>query len=273
MKKLATALIKKRNQLKKSLEDIAQESKIDINILKNIEQAKIEFFEDSLFYLPYYLKSYANLLGVDYRLYQAEISATIEAFKLNNQEKINYNLNQDLNEQSKKMDFKKISLIIISSLIVLVLILSIVVIGKILFKTPRISEKINLPSKDIVIEEKQLEPELIEKNIQLEYLDSNRFKLQIENANEFKIKFDKDSWMLFSDEKAEIKELKSTVYRQGQEISISVIKYPKLFIKTGYADGLIFELDGKEVRFDKFKDVYKNSVYSFWLEIESLEVK
>ncbi|NLC54369.1 MAG: hypothetical protein GX769_00625 [Erysipelothrix sp.] len=65
----------KENRIKQALtiKDIADKTKMNINIIKNIEAGNVSYFENDLTYLRYYVRSYSNAVNVDFDSLEKEL--------------------------------------------------------------------------------------------------------------------------------------------------------------------------------------------------------
>lgn len=100
MKEIGKILEENRLAQNKSIEDISNITKMNINIIKNIESGNVEYFSNDLAYLRYYVKSYVSTLGIeiedlDKRLQEATLEYT-QSMDILEQEKI-----EQINEQIK----------------------------------------------------------------------------------------------------------------------------------------------------------------------------
>lgn len=66
MKEIGQFLKETRKKLNLTINDISDTTKMNINIIKNIEAGNIAYFDNDLTYLRYYVRSYANAVNVDF---------------------------------------------------------------------------------------------------------------------------------------------------------------------------------------------------------------
>lgn len=80
MESIGEILKEKRLELGFSLDDMSEKTKLSKIQLKAIEEGNISFFKDDLSYLTYFVRYYANTLGVNYNEIRAELDDNISGF-------------------------------------------------------------------------------------------------------------------------------------------------------------------------------------------------
>lgn len=92
-------LKEKRLELGYSLDDMSEKTKLSKIQLKAIEEGNISFFKDDLSYLSYFVRYYANALGINYNDIRNDLDNTISGFtntlsisKVNEMERIEQNI-------------------------------------------------------------------------------------------------------------------------------------------------------------------------------------
>ena len=80
MESIGDKLKEKRLELNYSLDDMSVKTKLSKVQLKAIEEGNIAFFEDDLSYLTYFVRYYANALGINYEELRRELDATISGY-------------------------------------------------------------------------------------------------------------------------------------------------------------------------------------------------
>lgn len=146
MKEIGKFLKDTRKKQGLTKEDISNKTKMNISIIKNIEDGNIEFFSNDLTYLRYYIRSYSNSINVDFDSLEEEIEKatltytqsmeTLEKDKIEQlNESIKYKRNiveptsplSSVSQKSKNIDWTLVSLISIVTLIVAFLMYSVAV--------------------------------------------------------------------------------------------------------------------------------------------------
>lgn len=136
MKEIGKFLKESRKQLDLSISDISNITKMNINIIKNIEAGNIAHFSNDLTYLRYYVKAYANAVNVDFDSLDKELENSTLSYTQSmlvlEQEKIQelnenirtkkQNISQPLNrgglqKSRRSIDWTLVSLILIVTLI------------------------------------------------------------------------------------------------------------------------------------------------------------
>lgn len=146
MKEIGKFLKENRVKLGLSIADISDITKMNINIIRNIEEGNVAYFSNDLTYLRYYIKSYSNAVNVDFDSIEQELDKTTLAYTQSIQtledEKI-VKLNENIKVKRKQagsapshggikrvrksVDWTLVSLITIVTLIVAFLVYSVVV--------------------------------------------------------------------------------------------------------------------------------------------------
>lgn len=98
----------KENRINQNLTitDISNITKMNINIIRNIEEGNVAYFSNDFTYLKYYIKAYSDAVNVDFKSLEEtlnkemlEYTQSVETIK---EEKIN-KLNQNINQKKSKM--------------------------------------------------------------------------------------------------------------------------------------------------------------------------
>lgn len=227
MKEIGNIIREERINQNRSIEDISNITKMNINIVENIEAGNLDYFKNDLFYLRYYVKSYLSALDLDIEnidaiLNDATLEYTqaidlIEAEKLKNiNEQIKTkqisisNMNQSkmsgINQSKnrvKRIDWTLVSLITVVALISLFLVYSLVsnyIKGPVVDNTPPpIVDKPDDKEDPIDKEEKPEEKPIEVAKVTINTIAPNHLEL-VEWNNETKIiaKFNVPTWTQIS---------------------------------------------------------------------------
>ncbi len=223
MKEIGNIIREERINQNRSIEDISNITKMNINIVENIEAGNLDYFKNDLFYLRYYVKSYLSALdleieNIDAILNDATLEYTqaidlIEAEKLKNiNEQIKTkqisisNMNQGklsgINQgknRVKRIDWTLVSLISVVALISLFLVYSLVnsyINGPVVDDTPppivdKPDDKENPVDKEEEPDEKPIEIAKVEvKNLEVNNLELTNWN----NETRIIAKFNVPTW-------------------------------------------------------------------------------
>lgn len=80
METIGDILKEKRLELDYTLDDMSVKTKLSKIQLKAIEEGNISFFKDDLSYLTYFVRYYANALGIDYDEIRRDLDETISGY-------------------------------------------------------------------------------------------------------------------------------------------------------------------------------------------------
>lgn len=106
MVEIGKFLKENRIKQKKSIDDISNITKMNINIIKNIESGNVAYFSNDLTYLRYYVRAYANAINVDFNSLDESLQSAIlsytQSIDVLEQEKIEQ-LNKQIKTKQKKI--------------------------------------------------------------------------------------------------------------------------------------------------------------------------
>lgn len=199
MKDIGKFLKENRIKQKKTIQDISDYTKMNINIIRNIEEGNVAYFSNDLTYLKYYVRSFANAVNVDYdsladKVEEStfEYTQSMQVLKDEKIKELNENItvkrkqtpppitHGGIKKVRKSVDWTLVSLISIVTIIVGFLVYSVVINfmdeGK-KTETPPVVD-VNPPPVDEdedeeVIVEPEIEPVLVKKEDPNNYLISN----------------------------------------------------------------------------------------------------
>lgn len=218
MKEIGKFLKEHRKSLDLSIADISDITKMNINIIKNIEEGNVSYFSNDLTYLRYYVKSYSNAVNVDFDSIDSELdeitlayTQSLHTLKLDRFNELNESIKGKRKTTSsapsrggikvvrKSIDWTLVSLISIVTLITAFLIYSVVI--NLADKeptdtTPPVIDVIppteKDPEKEEPIEEPTVQPVVIVKEDPNTYLITN---WQSQENFTIKTVFSRDTWV------------------------------------------------------------------------------
>lgn len=80
MKKVGSKLQEKRNDLKLSYEDVAKLTKLPIGTIKAIEKGDLDYFQNDLTYVRFYVRSYCKALDVPYEGFKDDVVESVDEY-------------------------------------------------------------------------------------------------------------------------------------------------------------------------------------------------
>ncbi|WP_223246850.1 helix-turn-helix domain-containing protein [Erysipelothrix rhusiopathiae] len=111
MEKIGLILQERRKEQGYSLEEMSVKTKLSTVQLSAIEEGNIQFFKDDLSYLSYFVRYYANALGIDYNELRNELDDTINAYtdsitvsQIKKQDEITSNVQKNQRKQKLKVN-------------------------------------------------------------------------------------------------------------------------------------------------------------------------
>lgn len=80
MDKIGNTLKQKRLELGLTIEEVSEKTRLTIKHIKAIEEGDISYFKDDLSYLRFFLKSYCDVLGLDFEDMKEELHDSIDDY-------------------------------------------------------------------------------------------------------------------------------------------------------------------------------------------------
>lgn len=216
MKQLGETLKQSRIDQKKSITDISNITKMNINIIQNLEDGNVEYFSNDLTYLKYYVRSYISALGIEIDDVEhtvnniaLEYTQSINVIEQEKLDEMNENIHTraktiSVNKQSVKKPFKVdwtlISLITIVGIIGMFLIYSVVanVFNGSKNETPTPPPVIDTPQDDEE-ETPEIPEEIIKEKVEIVNTDDNNLIINNwDHDTTFETKFNVDTWVQIS---------------------------------------------------------------------------
>ncbi len=128
LEQIGLILKEQRQELKMSLAAMSEKTKLSIVQLEAIEEGNIEFFKDDLSYLSYFVRYYANALGLDFNEIRDELDDSIMDFtssisvsRVKQKEEMNqrviHKTQQHRKKARKNIDYSSVALFLLTALI------------------------------------------------------------------------------------------------------------------------------------------------------------
>ena len=150
MQKIGNLLKEKRIELGLSIEDVSEKTRLTVKHIKALEEGDLTFFHDDLSYLRFFVKSYCDVVGVDFDEIKDELrgnileyTSTFEKIEQTSHEQIEKNVakSEKLSKvhsadaikrkpKVKKPDVSLVSLIAIIGVVILIILFGFVVYMK-----------------------------------------------------------------------------------------------------------------------------------------------
>lgn len=286
LEKIGSILKQRRIEQNLTIQQIHEKTKLSTTQLEAIERGDIAFFKEDLSYLSYFVRYYANALGINYDDLREDMDHTISEFtssltlsQIQKQEALTNNIKQKTKSESKKhytstvikpkkriVDFKTFGLIILAIAIVgSIIYVSITQLPKLLANDPIQRPPLVVPGdKDPGDESGGNETETPDteepgENVPSETLtitaiDSTTFEvrgIKVDEPIALKVTFNNDSWTSFSEDNTKLSEPKEATYRANSEATINTtMKDEKLLsIRFGRLNGNTVTINGQTVTF------------------------
>ncbi len=287
MKEIGKTLKESRLAQNKTIEDISNITKMNINIIENIEDGNVEYFSNDLAYLRYYVRAYVSALKVEIEDLDSKLEAvTLEytqSINVLEQEKIEQ-LNEQIKTKNKtikvpqsnikrvkKIDWTLVSLISIVALIGCFLIYS--VVSNVMnpkeptdnTPPPVVQPEETDDGKEE--EEKEEEPEkVVETNAKVNQITNNQLEIvDWKESTTIKTKFKVNTWVQMQVNNQVVllpkEEVDNRVFAADEELIISdfyilggqEFKFKEtdvISIRYGVMNGNEFYLDEKKIDLD-----------------------
>lgn len=272
MKEIGELLKNKRLELGLTIEQIADMTKMPIIRIKAIEEGDIRVFKDDFTYLQFFVQSYCNAVGVNYREIKKELMDSLNEYTTSfesEQVKKQLETEKSIREQSvamareyrvknpqkrqRKIDF---SVIFFATVVALILICVIVVGGYYLTHNNNQPEADPLPP---VVENNQDKPQNVEPeepevlDVTVEKKDATHY--EVKNVTEkivVRIEFESNSWFLASMDDVVMTNPESKVYSASEKIEVEMLPTDQqLSLKFGYFPGIKIFVNDQALEIDE----------------------
>ncbi|MEG0313949.1 MAG: helix-turn-helix domain-containing protein [Erysipelotrichaceae bacterium] len=276
MKEIGIILKGKREELGMSIDEVSAKTRLTTKYIKAIEEGDMDFFNNDLSYLRFFLKSYCDVVGVDFNEMKAKLDDSIDDYTStismkaiqenieieNNIKKTatrNPNIKSEKVKRKIKIDFSLVSLIAVIAIIVVFVIYAVVVMilpnmgGEETPVPPKVEET---PKKEDdtppVAEEKPVEAK---KEVNITKKDEHTYIIEnIKEGEELSVetKFGSNSWFGLTIDDVALNEPASKIYNFDETVSFKTPAKDgkKIKIRLGYFAKTTFKVNGKEVPVD-----------------------
>lgn len=282
MKEIFDDLRKKRIELGYSVDKVAKETRLSSKIIKSIDNGEIDFFKDDISYLRFYVKAYAECVGIEYNTFKdkfedeiIEYTSSIDLDKINkrieeekkikeraekskeiikkNAKVARVNNNKKAIKKKSKIDFSLISMIAVIIIIVVLLAYSII-----LFVNKDSNEEpIKKPAnnKPQVVEPNKPDDKDKENKIEIKKQDRNTYivsNLKDIKTVELEIYFGSYSWFQLKYNDVVQATPESKVYNAAETIKFTtdVVDGKSIKVRLGRFEKSTFKVNGIEVPLD-----------------------
>ena len=263
------AILKERRlELKFSLEDMSEKTKLSVVQLEAIEAGNIKLFEDDLSYLSYFVRYYSNALGIDYNDIRGQLDDSIMAYtdsisvsKVQQKEAMSERVLHTTKKGSKarkSVDFSSIGLFAITILIVIALIFTVwkVVIPSIQSNKSDELPIVNLPKDEVETPEEEPEAPVVEEPVAtklvVKEVDPLLYEISGWKENEdikINLEFHNQAWVRFIEDGAYLGAPAEGIYEKDDNalVILKAKKGKELSVNVGYFAGNVFTLNGEAI--------------------------
>ncbi|AGN23849.1 helix-turn-helix domain-containing protein [Erysipelothrix rhusiopathiae] len=288
MEKIGLILQERRKEQGYSLEEMSVKTKLSTVQLSAIEEGNIQFFKDDLSYLSYFVRYYANALGIDYNELRNELDDTINAYtdsitvsQIKKQDEITSNVqkkskktkvkSKPTSKGRKKMDLQTIAMLLFAIAIVALLFFG----GyKLLSGSLNVKDPIEDPGSTIVVSkedpkeeskedekkpetEKPKEPEKVKLEVAQKSIEGSSVVYEVKNwvkdeKATFEFEFHNASWTSFTEDGQQLANPAAKIFNAGEKASVifNVVEGKSLEATFGYMNGNEIKLNGEKVELD-----------------------
>ena len=263
MKQLGIKLKEYRIKLNYSLDQVSKITKTNKDILEAIESGDIDFFQDDLKYLLFYIKGYANCVGLNYKDYEKELLDSLDLFSETKTIQLELE-KQILNENIKKRakiytnnnikkiksyDFSTLSLIV-----VIILIIALVLFGILLLDKDKLNDNSNnINILEIFNPNQNLSD--VNNDILINKKDQNNYIIEVVDTNQvidIDIKFGQRTWLRFYLNDQILNNPISKIYNKDENLNYqyNYIKNDILTIHLGIFNDNTIYINDKSLEID-----------------------
>ncbi|MEG0958004.1 MAG: helix-turn-helix domain-containing protein [Erysipelotrichaceae bacterium] len=279
MEKIGALLKSKRLEVGLTIEEVSAKTRLTTKHIRAIEEGDISYFRDDLSYLRYFLRSYCDVLGINFDDIKGELMTSIDDYtstslmnKVNEHEKIEENITQrakiitkpKVKEHKKinKNDLSIVSLFAIVGVVIVALIFAFVTyvlpnIGKDKETTggvPPQSTNTPKPEKDVNDKDKEENKDTKPTtNLMIKEIAPDTYEIENVVANSdlnIDITFESNSWFAMYLDNVTLNEPLSKVYNFQEKISYKTkaVLNQKIGIRFGYMANHKILVNGVEVK-------------------------
>ncbi|EFY09405.1 helix-turn-helix domain-containing protein [Erysipelothrix rhusiopathiae] len=288
LEKIGLILQERRKEQGYSLEEMSVKTKLSTVQLSAIEEGNIQFFKDDLSYLSYFVRYYANALGIDYNELRNELDDTINAYtdsitvsQIKKQDEITSNVqkkskktkvkSKPTSKGRKKMDLQTIAMLLFA-----IAILALLFFGgyKLLSGSLNVKDPIEDPGSTIVVPkedpkeeskedekkpetEKPKEPEKVKLEVAQKSIEGSSVVYEVKNwvkdeKATFEFEFHNASWTSFTEDGQQLANPAAKIFNAGEKASVifNVVEGKSLEATFGYMNGNEIKLNGEKVELD-----------------------
>ncbi|MDE8279969.1 helix-turn-helix domain-containing protein [Erysipelothrix rhusiopathiae] len=288
MEKIGLILQERRKEQGYSLEEMSVKTKLSTVQLSAIEEGNIQFFKDDLSYLSYFVRYYANALGIDYNELRNELDDTINAYtdsitvsQIKKQDEITSNVqkkskktkvkSKPTSKGRKKMDLQTIAMLLFAIAILALLFFGgyKLLSGSLDVKDPieDLGSTIVVPKEDPKEEskedekkpetEKPKEPEKVKLEVAQKSIEGSSVVYEVKNwvkdeKATFEFEFHNASWTSFTEDGQQLANPAAKIFNAGEKASVifNVVEGKSLEATFGYMNGNEIKLNGEKVELD-----------------------
>lgn len=288
LEKIGLILQERRKEQGYSLEEMSVKTKLSTVQLSAIEEGNIQFFKDDLSYLSYFVRYYANALGIDYNELRNELDDTINAYtdsitvsQIKKQDEITSNVqkkskktkvkSKPTSKGRKKMDLQTIAMLLFAIAILALLFFGgyKLLSGSLDVKDPieDLGSTIVVPKEDPKEEskedekkpetEKPKEPEKVKLEVAQKSIEGSSVVYEVKNwvkdeKATFEFEFHNASWTSFTEDGQQLANPAAKIFNAGEKASVifNVVEGKSLEATFGYMNGNEIKLNGEKVELD-----------------------
>lgn len=264
-------LKEQRQELKMSLAAMSEKTKLSIIQLEAIEEGNIEFFKDDLSYLSYFVRYYANALGLDFNEIRDDLDDSIMDFtnsislsKIKQKEELNqrviHKTQQHRKKARKNIDYSSVGLFVLTALIL-------VLVGFAIFKVvlPSLQSMgnneppvVEVPGSEVESPEtpetpSEPEVELPEvSTLSVTEVDPLNYEIRgwkVDEELTIDLDFANRAWVRFSEDGLAMDAPAQGTYEKGENAQV-ILKAQNdkvLSVNVGYFKGNVFSLNGQAI--------------------------
>ncbi|MEG0409761.1 MAG: helix-turn-helix domain-containing protein [Erysipelotrichaceae bacterium] len=279
MEKIGALLKSKRLEVGLTIEEVSAKTRLTTKHIRAIEEGDISYFRDDLSYLRYFLRSYCDVLGINFDDIKGELMTSIDDYtstslmnKVNEHEKIEENITQRAkiitkpkakeHKKINKNDLSIVSLFAIVGVVIVALIFAFVTyvlpnIGKDKETTggvPPQSTNTPKPEKDVNDKDKEENKDTKPTtNLMIKEIAPDTYEIENVVANSdlnIDITFESNSWFAMYLDNVTLNEPLSKVYNFQEKISYKTkaVLNQKIGIRFGYMANHKILVNGVEVK-------------------------
>ncbi|MEG0841185.1 MAG: helix-turn-helix domain-containing protein [Erysipelotrichaceae bacterium] len=278
MEKIGALLKSKRLEAGLTIAEVSAKTRLTSSHIKAIEEGDISYFRDDLSYLRYFLRSYCDVLGVNFDEIKGELVTSIDDYtstnlmnKINEHEQVEKSIAKKSSNISKpkkkeKRKIKKVDLSLVSLFAIVGVVIFALIFAFITYVLPNLgkndkdmggvppqSTNTPKPEEDVKDKEDKEEDKKPISNLTIKEISPDTYELEnltVDSEINIEITFQANSWFAMYLDNVPLNEPVSKVYNFEEKLAYKTkaVANQQIGIRFGYMANHKILVNGSEVK-------------------------